>query len=66
MTGFDSKRKMAQDKVDPKAWAMALREKERAGHNLKPAIKEMWRRALNLPENHQLVVKEQRKNKFLD
>ena len=52
--------------TDHKAWAVALREKERAGQNIPSTIKEMWRRALNLPENYQLVVKEQRKNKFLD
>jgi hypothetical protein len=52
--------------TDHKAWAIALKEKEKAGKSLTPAIKEMWRRALNLPENYQLVVKEQRKNKFLD
>ena len=52
--------------TDHKAWALALKEREKAGQNLTPAIKEMWRRALNLPESYQLVVKEQRKNKFLD
>ena len=52
--------------IDHKAWAVILREKEKAGQILTPDKKAMWRRALNLPENYQLVVKEQRKNKFLD
>jgi hypothetical protein len=53
--------------TDLKAWASRLREKEESGEKMNQTIKEMWRRALNLPENHQPnVVKEQPKNKFLD
>jgi hypothetical protein len=51
---------------DHKAWASRLREREERGEVLSLYQKQCWRRALNLPENHEIVVKEQRKNKFLD
>ena len=50
--------------TDYRAWAVALRAKEEAGLKMSSTVKEMWRRALGLPENYKVVVKEQQKKKY--
>ncbi|GAP37367.1 hypothetical protein [Piscinibacter sakaiensis] len=43
---------MRIQRVDPKAWARRLQDRERRGERLTPAVREAWRAALGLPSAH--------------